>query len=137
MVECDLVRSVRNGRCARLLALTLTVHHELHAGPPRKPNFALLAASPLPSVPLLWSRAEVALLEGTSLLPSGATAADAEAATRTVFETDVLPLMRELGDVYMPPAVRTQQHFAESLAWVVSRALLGRLRSSSTRCPRL
>ena len=114
------------GRCSRLLALALTVLHGLHVAEPQPPYFRMLAASPLPAAPLLWDDAAVALLQGTSLLPGGATAADAAASARTAFETDVLPTMTAVGD-YLPAAVRTQRRFAEALSWVMSRALLGRV----------
>ena len=118
---------VASGGCSRLLALALTVLHELHVKEPRAPYFDLLAASPLPSTPSLWSEEAVVAIEGTSLMPKGATASDAAAATRTAFETDVLPMMDAAGDGYMPARVRSQRLFAEALAWVMSRALLGRI----------
>ena len=120
---------VGSGKCSRLLAVALTMLHELHVAQPRAPYFDLLAASPLPSLPSLWPDAAVAKLEGSSLLPNGATAADAAAAARATFENDVLPIMTSLGSdgFAFPPAVRTERLFAESLAWVTSRALLGRV----------
>ena len=64
-------------RCSRLLALALTVLHEIHVKSPRDPFFEMLAASPLPPTPSLWTHDAIAELEGTSLLPNRADAAAA------------------------------------------------------------
>ena len=46
---------VAQGECSNLLALVLTVMHELFVRAPRLPFFHLLATSPPPGCPLLWS----------------------------------------------------------------------------------
>ena len=125
--EPPLADLVASGRCSRLLALALTVLHELHVREPKAPFFDLLAASPLPATPSLWADDAVAELEGTSLLPVDATAADVATSARAAFDADVLPIMCAAGDAYMPERVRRQRLFAEALAWVMSRALLGRV----------
>ena len=114
-------------RCSRLLALALTVLHEIHVKSPRDPFFEMLAASPLPATPSLWTHDAIAELEGTSLLPNGADAAAVDAAAAAAFEADVLPVMRAAGDDYLPPHTRVRSLFAQCLAWVTSRALFGRV----------
>jgi len=114
-------------RCSRLLALALTVLHEIHVKSPRDPFFEMLAASPFPATPSLWTHDAIAELEGTSLLPNGADAAAVDAAAAAAFEADVLPVMRAAGDDYLPPHTRVRSLFAQCLAWVTSRALFGRV----------
>ena len=114
-------------RCSRLLALALTVLHEIHVKSPRDPFFEMLAASPLPATPSLWTHDAIAELEGTSLLPNRADAAAADSAAAAAFEADVLPVMRAAGDDYLPPHTRVRSLFAQCLAWVTSRALFGRV----------
>ena len=94
------------GQCSNLLALALTVVHELHVARPRSPYFEFLKATPLPSLPLLWEEADLRWLACSSLLPPGltvstASVAAAAAATRA-FEDDVLPLMNLAGEDYLP-----------------------------------
>ncbi|KOO24456.1 hypothetical protein Ctob_003206, partial [Chrysochromulina tobinii] len=85
-------------RCSRLLALALTVLHEIHVKSPRDPFFEMLAVSPLPATPSLWTHDAIAELEGTAA-----------------------------GDDYLPPHTRVRSLFAQCLAWVTSRALFGRV----------
>ena len=128
-----LLQLVASGKCSRLLALVLTVAHGIHCG--EHPFFALLARSPPPDCPLLWEEPQLRHLEGTSLLQradgSGGTASEAAASARAVFETIVLPLMEQIGESLLPAPVRTQRAFATALAWVASRAVLGRVSYST------
>lgn len=117
---------VINLGCSNLLALALTVVHEIHVAQPRKPFFSLLAATPTPALPLLWTESDLSHLSSVSLLP-GSDAAAASAAGSATFEEDVLPMMEALGELYLPRSVRTKSTFANSLALVISRAVLGRV----------
>jgi hypothetical protein len=110
---------VAHGECSQLLGLVLTLVHELFVAAPRKPFFALLAATPLPRVPCLWSAAERLHLVGTSL--ALAVAEDPCA----IYETDVLPWMQKLGEELFPPAARTQAAFEAALSWALSRGFRG------------
>ena len=124
---------VRRGETSRLLALTLTMLHGLHEESKSATYYALLKASPLPDTPLLWSAQDLAQLEGTSLLRGRAgagadtAAAAAAAAAASCFELDVLPIMERAGDAAVPKASRTATSFTTALAWVMSRAVLGRV----------
>ena len=108
------------------------------SGPVAHPYFGLLAASAPPDCPLLWKASQLAHLEGTSLMPCGAKAAAAAAAARASYEADVLPIIARVttdaraakeggGGSFLPPEACSFEKFASALAWVMSRAALGRV----------
>lgn len=131
-----LIELCKRGECSTVMALALTVLHELRVASPRTPYFEDLSAAAPPLVPLLWAEADLLHLAGTSLLPLGsgepqvaarAAAAEAKAAAHAAFEEDVQPLMAAVGEDYLPSSASTMPAFEEALACVVSRGLQGRL----------
>ena len=119
---------VQLGQCSSLLALALTVLHELHVASPRSEFFEDLACMSLPSIPLLtWAPGDLSQLSGTSLLPAGVELEGVHGAADASFREDVLPIMMAVGEDYLPAACREPRVFSEALALVVSRALQGRV----------
>jgi len=108
---CERLKELcEGGECSSVLALALTVLHELHVASPRTPYFEDLAAAPPPGVPLLWPEEDVMRLAGSSLLPTKdgdsaaakASAVVAAAAATASFEEDVRPVMTAVGIEYLP-----------------------------------
>ena len=73
-------------------------------------------------------QADVAQLLGTSLLPRGCSAADAEAAAEAHFKEAVLPAMRAAGEAWLPAALHERGAFEVPLASPLAS------RAASTRC---
>ena len=117
---------VAKRECSSLMALTLTVMHELNVRSPRLPFFEDLSTMPLPELPSLWSEEDLDVLPGTSL-SGGKTPLQMMASIQDTFKEDVLPLMALMGEDYLPQSVRTKPLFAAALALSMSRALQGRL----------
>lgn len=123
----QLMDLVSSRKCSSLVALALTVLHELKVQNPRLPFFEDLATNPLPTIPSLWDETDLVHIDGTSLINNGQTPADAACATKSSFVEHVLPLMQMLGEEFLPKKVHTQKFFGDALAWCISRALQGRL----------
>jgi hypothetical protein len=69
-------------------------------------------------------QADVAQLLGTSLLPRGCSAADADAAAEAHFKEAVLPAMRAAGEAWLPAALHERGAFEVPLASpLASRAI--------------
>ncbi|GMI30547.1 hypothetical protein TeGR_g5452, partial [Tetraparma gracilis] len=118
---------VKTNGVSALLALILTVQHNLFVSESPSPYFQDLSSSDTPPLPSSWTDADLQELAGTSLLPPPMTPAMVRATAKEAYETDVVAAMDKLPDSFLPATTRNKKDFQTALSWVCSRALQGRL----------
>eukprot|EP00943_MAST-04B_sp_MAST-4B-sp1_P002637 g2637.t1 len=111
---------IDHNRCSSVIGLVFQAMHELFVKQNIAPYFKYLLSQQPPNIAHLWHNFEKKMLSGTSLVVDNEIFGLVD--LNSIYESDVVKLLKELGPELFPKNVVTKDNFFTAFAYVFSRA---------------